>query len=184
MLSLSPPPVAADAVDAAKTYLRIEHDEEDALIGALLAAAIRHVEAFTGLLLLRRSGVDRLPVSGAWQRLGVTPVHAITAVEGIPVHGDAFALPTDGYALDIDGSGDGWVRVSAPGASQRIDVTVDAGFSPDWDGLPEPLRLAVLRLTGHLHTHRDAADDFGPPAAVAALLRPWRRMRLDAGRAA
>lgn len=184
MLSLSPPPVAADAVDAAKTYLRIEHDAEDALMGALLAAAIGHVEAFTGLLLLRRAAVDRLPVSGAWQRLGVTPVHAITAVEGLPADGAAFALQPGGYALDIDGAGDGWIRVTEPGNAARIDVTVEAGFAPDWDSLPEPLRLAVLRLTGHLHVHRDAAGDIGPPAVVAALLRPWRRMRLHTGRAA
>ena len=60
MFSLSPPPVAAEAVLAAKSYLRIENDLEDALVANLLAAAIRHVEGFTNLLLLRRAGIDRL----------------------------------------------------------------------------------------------------------------------------
>jgi uncharacterized phiE125 gp8 family phage protein len=179
MFSLSPPLIAAEAVVAAKTYLRIENDLEDALIGALLAAAVRHVEGFTNQLLLRRAGVDRLAVSSAWQRLGVTPVHAITLVAGLPAEGAVFTLPVDAYALDIDGSGDGWVRVTQPGSAGRIDVTVDAGLAADWGDVPEPLRLAVLRLTGHLYTYRDMADDVGPPAAVAALLRPWRRMRLS-----
>jgi len=179
MFSLSPPPVAAEAVAAAKSYLRIENDLEDALVASLLAAAIRHVEAFTNQLLLRREGVDRLAVSGAWQRLGVTPVHAVTAVSGLPSEGAAFALPVEGYALDIDGSGDGWIRVSQPGEARRIDVTLDAGIAADWAQVPEPLRLAVLRLVAHLHSTRDSVDDPGPPAAVAALLRPWRRMRLS-----
>lgn len=179
MFSLSPPPIAAEAVAAAKTYLRIENTAEDDLIANLLAAAVRHVEGFANLIVLRRAGVDRLAVSGAWQRLGVTPVHAITSVTGLPVDCSPFGLPVASYALEIDGSGDGWVRVIEPGAAARIDVTVDAGLASGWMDIPEPLRLAILRLTGHLHGYRDGADDRGPPAAVAALIRPWRRMRLS-----
>lgn len=179
MFSLSPPLIAAEAVVAAKNYLRIEQDEEDALIESLLAAAVRHVEGFTGLLVLRRTGVDRLAVSGGWQRLGVSPVHAIISVTGLAADVPSLVLPVDAYALDIDGSGDGWVRVSRPGGAAKVDVVVDAGLAADWANVPEPLRLAVLRLTGHLYTYRDSADDTGPPAAVAALIRPWRRMRLS-----
>ena len=179
MFSLSPPPVAAEAVVAAKAFLRIENDLEDALVANLLAAAIRPVDGFPNLIALRRTGVDRLAVSGAWQRLGVTPVHAITAVTGLPVEGEAFALRVGAYALAVDGSGDGWVRVTQPGAAVRVDVIVDAGLAAGWGDVPEPLRLAILRLTGHLYTYRDTAEDSGPPAAVAALLRPWRRMRLS-----
>ena len=179
MLTFSPPPVAAEAVAAAKTYLRIESTVEDVLIASLIAAAVRHVEGFTNLIVLRRSGIDRLAVSGAWQRLGVTPVQAITGVTGLPADASPFELPITGYALDIDGSGDGWLRVIEPGGAARIDVTVDAGLAGGWMEIPEPLRLAILRLTGHLHSNRDRADDLGPPAAVAALIRPWRRMRLS-----
>lgn len=179
MLSLTPPPITADAVDAAKTFLRIENDEEDALLHALLAASVRHAESFLNLLLLRRTGIDRLAASPAWQRLGVTPVAAITQVIGIPAEGPSFTLDPANYALDIDASGDGWVRLLQQGAAGRIDVTVEAGLALDWDGLPEPLRLAVLRLAAHLHATRDRPDDTGPPAAVAALLRPFRRIRLS-----
>lgn len=179
MLTLEAPVLTADAVDAAKAYLRIDNDEEDAVIAALLAAAIRHAESFINQLLIRRSGVERLTASSAWQKLGVTPVHAITSVTGIPAEGASFALPPTAYMLDIDGRGDGWLRVIQPGSAGRVDVAVDAGIASEWGDVPEPLRLAVLRLAGHLHTYRDAADDAGPPAAVAALLRPFRRLRLN-----
>ncbi len=44
--------------------------------------------------------------------------------------------------------------------------------------VPAPLRQGVVRLAGHLHAHRDETDAAGPPAAVTALWRPFRRMRL------
>jgi uncharacterized phiE125 gp8 family phage protein len=156
----------------------METEEEDPLLLALVAAAVRHSEAFAGIVLIKRIGTARMEASSDWKRLPVTPVRSITSVLGIPAEGAAFLMPASDYAIDIDANGDGWVRVLNAGAAGRIDVTVEAGLAVDWVSLAEPIRLAVLRLTGYLHTHRDGGDDGGPPAAVAALLRPWRRMRL------
>jgi len=54
-----------------------------------------------------------------------------------------------------------------------------AGLAPDWDALPDGLRHGVMRLAAHQHRQRegDGAAPL-PPAAVAALWRPWRRLRL------
>ena len=52
------------------------------------------------------------------------------------------------------------------------------GLAADWNGIPEPLRQGIIRLVAHLYTHRDFADAGPPPTAVAALWRPWRRLRL------
>jgi len=165
-------------IDDLRAYLRIENDADDPLLAALAVAAIGHCETFLGQLLLRRSVTQRLTASSQWQRLGATPVTAITSVTGIPAEGASFALSPDAYAIDIDLNADGWVRVIQPGAAGRIDVVCTAGMASEWHDLPEPLRLAAMRLLGHLHAYRDDAEDRGPPAAVAALLRPWRRMRL------
>ena len=51
-------------------------------------------------------------------------------------------------------------------------------MATDWNGIPEPLRQGIIRLAAHLFTHRDAADAGPPPTAVAALWRPWRRLRM------
>ena len=171
--------IGADGVDEAKTYLRIENDEEDGTIAALLAAAIRHCEGFTGQIQIVRGVVERLPASPTWQRLSATPVGSITGVTGIPAEGASFTLPVGAYALDIDGSGDGWVRVVQPGSAGRVDVAHTAGTALTWGAIADPLRHGILRLTAHLYTNRDGADDAGPPAAVAALWRPWRRIHLS-----
>jgi uncharacterized phiE125 gp8 family phage protein len=58
-----------------------------------------------------------------------------------------------------------------------VRVTGTAGIATDENGVPEPIRQGVLRLVAHLFSSRDGAGG-DPPAAVTALWRPYRRMRL------
>ena len=163
------PAVAPIGIDFVKAYKRIEHEAEDGLIAALVRTAAGLCEGFTGQALIAREVVETLPVSSEWRRLAITPVRSIDAVGELPV---------DGYAIDIDANGDGWVRVTQAGAVARLSVIYQAGMAAEWNGVPEALRQGIVRLVAHLHAHRDRAGDEGPPAAVAALWRPWRRMRL------
>jgi uncharacterized phiE125 gp8 family phage protein len=172
--------VAAGALDgavvAAKALLRIDSSGEDGLIETLVRAALDHAEAFTGQVTIRRDGAALVPARADWARLPVTPVQVIGVVHGVPAEGAAFALAIDAYAIDIDAQGDGWVRVMRPGSAGRIEVAVRAGMAETWGTLPEALRQGVVRLAAHLFTDRDGTG--APPAAVTALWRPWRRMRL------
>lgn len=172
------PTPPAVTIEEAKAYLRIEGAAEDAVLDGLAIAATGLCEGFTGQALIAREVRETVPASPEWRRLARTPVRSISGVEGLPAEGAAFALPTDAYAIDIDANGDGWVRVVRPGAAGRAIVTYEAGMAAESGGVPEPLRQGIVRLVAHLFTHRDAADGGGPPAAVAALWRPWRRMRL------
>jgi uncharacterized phiE125 gp8 family phage protein len=49
-----------------------------------------------------------------------------------------------------------------------------------WAALPAALRQGVVRLAAHFHAHRtgETARPQEPPAAVTALWRPYRRVRL------
>ncbi|HEX8623264.1 MAG TPA: hypothetical protein VF718_14950 [Allosphingosinicella sp.] len=170
-----------EAVGAAKELLRVERPDEDGLIGALAAAAAEQCEGFTGRALLARGFVETMPASRAWQRLGRTPVRAILAVEALPAEGPAQPLASGAYAIDIDARGDGWVRLTAPAEVRRIRVGYEAGIAAAWAGLPAALRHGILRLAAHLYTVRvaEGARPSEPlPAAVAALWRPHRRLRL------
>ncbi|MCD2317409.1 hypothetical protein LQ954_14770 [Sphingomonas sp. IC-11] len=175
---VSPAAIAA-AVAEARGFLRLEGEVEAALLARLAASAIVLAEAFTGTLLVTRTAEDVLPASGrAWQLLAATPVVAINGVMGLPAEGAPFVLPADAYAVDVDGDARGWVRVIAPGAAGRVAVSYTAGLAADWAALPPPLAQGVAMLIAHLFNDRDAGR--APPAAVAALWRPYRRMRLMA----
>ena len=155
----------------AKAYLRLEHSDDDAMLAGHVRTAMALCEAFTGQWLIVRTGDQRLVADTRWQRLTMLPVVAI-----IGGTGRDGALATSAFESDIDASGAGWLRLAQP--TLDAVATVRAGLGDDWNGVPEPLRQGVIRLVAHLYSHRDAADAGPPPAAVAAIWRPWRRLRL------
>jgi uncharacterized phiE125 gp8 family phage protein len=178
MLSAAPIVLPEAAMAEAKAYLRIVGTDEDALVARLMRSAAELCEQFTGQVLIARAFTELLAAPAAWARLGATPVRAISGVEALSAEGAAVPLAAVAYAIDIDANGDGWVRVTDAGAAKRVRVSFEAGMASQWSGVPETLRQGTVRLAAHLYTKRDAADDIGPPAAVTALWRPWRRMRL------
>lgn len=172
------PPDLSGALDDLKRWLAISSGAEDAALAALLGAAVEACEAFTGTLPLVAECEEIHPAHRAWQVLATRPVLAIAGVEGIPAEGARFALAGDGYEVDLEADGSGRVRVLRQGAAGRIAVRFEAGLAPDWSALPESLRHGIVRLAAELHRARDGDAGDAPPAAVAALWRPWRRMRL------
>jgi uncharacterized phiE125 gp8 family phage protein len=124
-----------------------------------------------------RSFDCQLPASGSWERLSVTPVRAIAQVTGLDSDGVEAPLTSDGYTVDVDFAGDGWVRVTQATGISSVKVSGTAGLANDENGVPEPIRQGVLRLVSHLFTARDGGGG-EVPAAVTALWRPYRRMRL------
>jgi len=161
----------------AQAYVRIDTGEEEAVLAGLIRSASALWEAFVNQVVIARPFELDLPASGNWERLAVTPVKSISEVATLEADGVAAVLPNDGYAVDIDSSGDGWVRVVQADGALRVRVTGTAGIADDENGVPEPIRQGVLRLIAHLFTTRDG-EGGDPPAAVTALWRPYRRLRL------
>lgn len=174
-----------------KAYLRIAGSEEDALLAGLVRGAAATGEAFTGRAMVARAVSETVAAGGAWTRLAAGPVRSIEAVDALAPDGTATALEATDYLIDIDAHGEGWVRVvagsgaagsGAAGSGRRARVRYTVGLAADANGVPEPLRHGVVRLAAHLYAHRAESDgsapSAAPPAAVTALWRPWRRLRL------
>ena len=178
--SVKPPPLPVP-LEQLKAYLRISGSDEDALLAGLLRTAAELCEAFTRLALIERDAEEILPARPTWTHLALAPVRAISGVSAVGPVGEQSPLPSGDYAIDIDAAGEGWVRVTAPGEARRIRIAYQAGLGADWAGAPMPLRQGVVRLAAHLYAHREGAVQSGPPAAVTALWRPWRRLRLTGG---
>jgi uncharacterized phiE125 gp8 family phage protein len=176
---IAPPALAPAALDELKQWLAITTTGEDAALGALLLAALETCEAFTGLMPLEATCEEVLPAGTCWRALQTRPVQAVTGIEGIPPEGARFALAAEDYAIDLDADGGAHVRVIRRGAAGRIAVRFVAGLAPDWASLPDGLRQGAIRLAADAYRRRDGeSQGRQPPAAVAALWRPWRRMRV------
>lgn len=179
---IAPADPGAAALAELKDWLAIRTAAEDAMLGRLLASALEACEAFTGTMPLVQTCAEVLPASAEWQRLSARLVSAVSHVDGLPADGGTIALAGDAYQVDIDADGTGLVRVLRPGAAGRIEVRYTAGLAAQWSGLPEALRHGAVRLAAHLYRSRDSGEDSAAraavPAAVAALWRPWRAVRL------
>ncbi|QWC56931.1 hypothetical protein F7D01_07315 [Erythrobacter sp. 3-20A1M] len=175
---ITPPDPGAAALAELKHWLAITTTGDDAALAALLRTAAEACEAFTGVLPLVATAEETLPASGEWRVLGTRPVLAITQVEGVPADGPAFPFAADAYAFDIAADGTGHVRLLRQGAAGRVRVRFDAGLAATWSAVPDGLRHGMLRLAAHLFRERVEGGESQPPAAIAALWQPWRRMRL------
>ncbi|MEW4449672.1 phage head-tail connector protein [Qipengyuania sp. JC766] len=175
---LTPADYGGAALLSLRQWLAIHTDAQDALLESLLRAAADTCEAFTGVMPLAQACEAILPAQPGWQALPTAPVNAITAVSAVPAQSARFALSPADYEIDIDAHGTGRVRLLRPSGPPRIAVAFAAGLAPEWEALPDALRHGIVRLAGHLYRERDSGQDLPPPAAITALWRPWRRMRI------
>jgi uncharacterized phiE125 gp8 family phage protein len=171
-----PEAAIAAACAAAAAHLRIGVVQEAAVLAQAAATAFAVCEAFTGHAQIARDWQAVVPATARWSPLPVQPVTAIDRVEGLPADGAAFALPAESYAIDLTADGVGWVMAMLPGSAGRLRVGFRAGLAEGWDSLPPPLSQGIVLLIAHLFASGSAGGE--PPAAVAALWRPWRRLRL------
>jgi hypothetical protein len=66
--------VDAFALDAVKTYLRIDGESEDSALAALIVAAVEQCEAYVGAAVLQRAMTEVIVPGAAWQLLTPAPV--------------------------------------------------------------------------------------------------------------
>ena len=156
----------------AQAFARIETGEEEAVVAGLIRSASCLCEAFLGQVVIERAFTETLSASADWQRLEVAPVRTIS---GINVDGAPIAASC--YSTDIDADGRGWVRITDPALNGTIEVSGTAGMATSENGVHEAIRQGVLRLVAHLFNLRDG-DGGDVPAAVTALWRPFRRVRI------
>ena len=153
-----PAAVIAGVRVAARDHLRVTGTAEDMVIDRLAESALALAEAYTGTAIVARPHEAMMAAASEWRPLPVGPVTAITAVAPVT-------------AIDIDATGTGWVRMAAAGPVRFV-----AGLASGWEAVPPPVAQGIVLLVAHLFDARTAAA--APPAAVGALWRPWRRMRL------
>ncbi len=160
-----------------KHWLGISRSADDAQLTALIGAGVEACEAFTGLTPLAATIEEVRDASHEWTRLATRPIAQVTSVAILDAEGARTTLGDDEYDLHL--AGDGWaqLRLRRGPFVSRVVVTLEAGLAADWAALPDGLRHGILRFAAYLQREGEAVAA-EPPAAIAALWRPWRIVRL------
>src|SRR5690606_18082010 len=143
----------------ARAFLKVDADNEDALITTLIGAARLHVEGVTGKALVAQSWRK---VIHAWPesrrvRLPVGPVSAIAAINAVAESGASQEIGLEAFSLDGDMLLVPDVVMGMPRLQSRQGIEIDyvAGFGDAAEDVPADLRTALLGLVAHWHEHRD-----------------------------
>ncbi|MDB5579909.1 MAG: hypothetical protein JWR80_5085 [Bradyrhizobium sp.] len=165
----------------ANAFLRVEHDADDAIIAALIAAARGHVEALTRRALLLQSWrvvLDAWPRDGRL-RLRIGPLRALLAARTFDAAGISHVIDVQSFVLDAAANviaSPCWA-LPAPGrGTAGIEFDIACGFGATPADVPEPLRM----LLAHWYDNRGVISPAALPLpiGVAALLAPYRERSL------
>jgi uncharacterized phiE125 gp8 family phage protein len=175
------------SLDEAKIFLRVEHNADDVLIAALIAAARLHVEAQTQAALITqtwRLTLSDWPCQGQ-VRVRPAPLQALVAARVFDMQGDAQSLDTQAFVPDAGAATLSFIPWALPSPNRiaaGIELDVTVGFGDSASDVPEPLRQAIRLLVAHWYENRGlvAGDGQGAvlPATVAALIAPYRVLAL------
>ena len=187
MPALIVPPLAEPVgLSEAKAWLRYDGTDDENLIQALCVAARAIVEAETRRCLMLQTWrlvLDAWP-PGNIVPLLVGPVASVAAVRVYDAANVAQSLPNSSWQI-IGSTDDARLVFAAtpvsPGRDHEgIEIDVIAGYANAAD-VPQPLRQAILMLVARWYEHRgdDAVfSNASLPVAAAALIAPFRRLRL------
>ncbi|QCB56083.1 hypothetical protein E5675_17680 [Sphingopyxis sp. PAMC25046] len=175
------PGEAPVSLNEARGWLRLGATIDDAVIAGLVRAATNICEAFIGQWLVVRAGEEEAQLSAERILLGARPVIGVDGVTLLSADGSEIPLGEDAYRVTIARDGSACVTVTDPESAARVRIAYRAGMAEGANGIPEAIRQGIVRMTQHLHDARDGTG-VGPPAMIAALWQPWRRLTLGSGR--
>lgn len=172
-----PPATEPVTLQQAKTWLKVETDDEDTLIASLIPAARARAEWHTGRAFITQGWTLWLDSASAGIEIPLPPLRAVTSVTLYRADGGEDVLDTGDYSVDVPGSR--LVFRAAP-ANLRAVGGIAVAFTCGYGGaaeVPAPIVSAILLLLAALYEHR--GDDAAPsPDSALALLAPYRGVRL------
>ena len=173
---------AANIISTAdlKTFLRVDHSEEDTLIEALRLAAVQYVENYCNVKCGSVSAVmylDKFPVQ--WE----VPVGPVTAVGSITYNiGSATTttLSTDNYFVDLKRKPARISVINVPDVYDHVyngvQINLTIGYAEA--SLPEAMIQAIRLLVGHYYEQRQETIAgtiiTNIPSGIHSLLNPYR----------
>jgi uncharacterized phiE125 gp8 family phage protein len=191
---ITAPAAAPLTLAEAKAHLRVNHDDEDALINGLIDAVRGHVDGkdgFLGRALVTQTWelvLDKFPAAEI--KIPLPPLQTVESIKYDDGAGLEQTLAANQYSVD-NASEPGWVMpVTARwpttlDAINAVRIRFVAGYAPDANSPPDlaanvpgAIKAAMLLLIGSLYEHREAIvigqTAVQIPWGAEQLLRPFR----------
>lgn len=193
MYPIAAPVSEVVSLEEMKAHLRVDFDDDDALIGAMISAVTQHLDGRDGDL--GRALIDQTSeLRMAWfprvVRLPLPPFIEVEAIEYLDGSGARQTFAAEKYSVTGAG-GRGMVHL-APGQCwptlpcDRPEPAIvrfragylDGGVSPPEANVPAPIKAAIKLMAGTLYQNREhvviGQTAIEIPWAADALLRPYR----------
>lgn len=188
---VTPPAIMPVTLQEVKLHLAVDHDDHDAMIAGFIAAAVDHLDGWTGIL-------GRALVEQTWRidfdgfsdsfRIPLGPVQSVTSLTVRNEAGQLSTVSSDEYSLLSDEIGpyvkfkSDFVRPSDLNETKPIALTWLAGYAAvdDVSTVPHAIRVAIMLLVGHWYNVRETVNVGNIvtelPFTVNALITPYRRV--------
>ena len=171
-------------IDQAKLFLKIEADDEDDLIEALIAAARMNVERYLNRSLMPQTRT--LTITEATNVCSfqlVNPLIDVVSVKTVDEAGIETTLSESSYTVNVP-LGKVYLRVGTTPLTvvggEKIVIEYTSGYgtgSPiSTDDVPQAIRQGILHVIAHGYEHRETNEPI-PPAAFV-FLNPFRSVPL------
>lgn len=152
------------SLDELKLHARVDHNDEDGVLAALIPAARGYLEDFTGSALIAQTWVAQYRAFPSALHLPRAPLLDVTGITYLDAAGETQTLAADQYR--VTGAGAEGVIEPPPGVNwpatygtrDAVTVTYRAGWGASAETVPEPARLAVLLLAASFYDNRSAFD--------------------------
>jgi len=146
-------------IEQAKAFLRVQHNDEDALIASLIGAARAWIEAATGLLLTPQTVTADYPAFAEKVVIYHRPLTTVTQVQYDNPEGQVETLASwrvrqfAGMPAIIPAAGERFPETEAgPGV---VRVTLTGGYANN-AAIPTDVKQAALLLISHWYDNRTA----------------------------
>jgi uncharacterized phiE125 gp8 family phage protein len=171
---IAPPSETPVSLEEAKLHCRVDSDDEDTLVAALISAATGHLDGVSGTL-------GRCIMAQTWSQEYeiasgdlVLPLGPVSSVVSVTSEAGAF----EDYQQLKDGRGP-FLRLNSGAAWPSGSVTVE--FVAGEDEAPAAIKAAILLHVGTLYLNRESVvvgtNASALPMAYHSLLAPYRVWR-------
>lgn len=186
---VTPPATTPVSLVEAKAHCRVEGADSDAVLTAMIAAAVEHLDGWAGILgraLVTQTWRQDFRIFGSRMRLPVGPVASLSGVKHFDASNIEQTIDPSVYVMATDATGS-YVELAAgkswPATYDRSDavrVTYVAGS--DAADVPASIKAAILLLVGAWFENREetaigvSVAPLPRSVGVNALLAPYRRV--------